>query len=212
MNVLRREYTSSYFDNWLLSEWQNSPRNRNRLKLLLKAKNCGKLLEIGCGKGRFLKLANKYFDIEGIDISAFAIHSIECLSSELIKIKNIEEDTILSNNYDVIAAFNLLEHLGKPSNVIYNIYNGLKERGVFVGSVPNNFGAIGGPFTSLTNFIDKTHCSTYSPSHWHRLFDRAGFKEIIFFGELLAGPNINFFIRNKAWKYLAFNLVFLCEK
>ena len=81
-----------------------------------------------------------------------------------------------------------------------------------IGSVPNKFGLTGNMATSVMNFVDRTHCSVHPPDYWNSAFEEAGFKKIIFFGEVLKNRNVNLYVKNKFWKYLSFNLVFVCRK
>jgi len=86
------------------------------------------------------------------------------------------------------------------------------EDGILIGSVPNNFGIIGGLVTALSNIFDKTHCSTYSPNIWYEYFTEVGFSEVSFFGEVTLGRNRSFYVKRKFWKFVSFNLMFVCER
>ena len=110
-------------------------------------------------------------------------------------------------------AFRILEHLKEPHLTVEKIYNSLRREGVIIGSVPNNFGLIGGFTTWFINtFIDKTHCSTYPPFYWSTLFKEAGFKKITFFGEVIFSRNLTKYVKRSFWKYVSHNLMFLCRK
>ena len=212
MAIVRMKYDKNYFETAFYKEAKNSQRNRNRLREILKHKNRGKLLEIGCGKGEFLKLAMEHFDVEGMDISEYAFIYLKGILGKRIHKANIENAVLKPGNYDVIAVFNLLEHLKDPRKVIKKLHKGLKQGGIIIGSVPNNFGLIGKMATSVMNFVDRTHCSVHPPGYWHSAFEEAGFKKIYFFGEVLKNRNSNMYVKNKFWKYLSFNLVFVCRK
>jgi 2-polyprenyl-3-methyl-5-hydroxy-6-metoxy-1,4-benzoquinol methylase len=212
MGVRRKQYDRDYYETPAYREIPNSRRNRNRLQEILAYKQGGKLFEIGCGKGGFLKLAERTFDVEGMDISKHAIASIKLFLRKKVRRGNIEEENLASDHYDVIVVFNVLEHLRQPGKVIEKIYHGLTKGGIFIGSVPHNSGLIGRAHTALTNLFDRTHCSTYPPHHWRASFRETGFRKIHFFGEVMLGRNFSLYIRNKFWKYVSFNLMFLCKK
>ncbi len=212
MSMSGKHYDQAYFENFSYREKLNSQRNRNRLQEILAYKKGGKLLEIGCGKGEFLKLTKQYFTVEAIDISEYVIDSIKPSFGNRVKKGNIEKINLTTEAYDVTAVFNILEHLKHPIITIKKIYHSLVQDGIMIGSVPNNSGLIGRSNTAISNFFDRTHCSTYPPSQWRVLFGQAGFRKINFYGETLLGRNRNYYIRHKLWHHLSFNLMFLCEK
>jgi 2-polyprenyl-3-methyl-5-hydroxy-6-metoxy-1,4-benzoquinol methylase len=179
---------------------------------LLGHKQEGRLLEIGCGKGGFLRLAENYFSVEGIDISQYAIDSVKHHFGERIRVANIEDFSIEPARYDVIIAFNLIEHLKRPGEAIPRVTNGLRGDGIFIGSVPYNAKLVGRIVTYFGNMIDRTHISTFSPDTWLKLFKQSGFSEEIFFGEVPFGRNHCRYLFGRYWPHLALNLMFLCKK
>ncbi|MGD8554990.1 MAG: class I SAM-dependent methyltransferase [Anaerolineales bacterium] len=189
-----------------------SQRNRGRLRLILSRKPGGRLLEIGCGRGALLEQAMKHFEIEGVERSPHAIDLLRDTFGDRVREANIEEEALDAETYDVVAVFNVLEHLKNPGKVIREINRALKLEGVMVGSVPNNSGILGTIHTALTNIFDRTHCSTYPPIQWKALFQDVGFREVEMFGEVMLGPNISTYIRNRIWNQLSFNMVFICRK
>ena len=190
-------------------EKNDSQRNKYRLKEILKHKTSGTLLEIGCAQGGFLKLAKEHFDVEGIDVSEFAVNCAK--KDHNVWVGDIQKIKLEENKYDVIVIFNVLEHLKNPSLAIANIYSALKKGGIVIGSMPNKAGVVGRVFTHIGNYIDKTHCSTYTPKKWERLFKKEDFN-VYFFGELMASRNNSKYVKGKHWKHFSFNLMFLCKK
>jgi len=211
MSTLRKNYGKSYFG-WPYSMFHDLPRNRNRLREVLKYKEEGRLLEVGCGKGEFLKLARSYFDVEGIEISKYAASHAKRFLGDKVEVKGIEKAELNKNHYDVVAVFNLLEHLEDPPLTIKKIYNSLKPEGVLIGSVPHNLGLVGGLATKISNVVDSTHLSTFPPSLWYALFNKVGFRSIKFFGETVVGINRSKYIKSRFWKYISATLMFVCIK
>jgi len=212
MSVKQKQYGREYYEGIIGKTANDSQRNRNRLQAILKIKKEGTLLEIGSGKGEFLRLAEAHFKIEGIDISEYAVDSSKNILNGRIRRENIERYNLLKNRYDVIAVFNVLEHLDKPNQVINKIYYALREKGLFIGSVPHNATLVGRIFTALTRIFDPTHISTYPPDRWNSLFKATGFQEIDYFGEIVLGKDFNVYLRNRLWKIFSLNLVFECVK
>ena len=212
MRIIKKEYDKNYFENDFYKEKPESQRNRNRLRELIRHKKSGKLLEVGSGEGNFLHEAQNQFDIEGIEFSEYATNNARIILGDKVSRGNIQNVNLQSAYYDVIVVFNLLEHLREPMKIINKLSDALKEDGILIGSVPNNFGIIGGLVTALSNIFDKTHCSTYSPDIWYEYFTEVGFSEVSFFGEVTLGRNRSFYVKSKFWKFVSFNLMFVCEK
>lgn len=212
MGIIKREYEEGYYEGPLTREAQNSQRNRARLAALLSRQPGGRLLEVGCGKGGFLRQAEKHFRVEGIDLSAYAVNRLKSHFGDKVNVFNIEQRPLQVSEFDVVIAFNVLEHLQQPGKVVDKLFHALTSGGVLFGSVPNNYGLVGGVATLLNNFFDRTHISTFTPETWERIFRQAGFTQVHFFGEITVGPNICRYINGQAWKYFSFNLMFLCDK
>ena len=212
MPLFRSRYGKDYFESFLFREKINSRRNQNRLQEILPYHNNGRLLEIGCGTGGFIDLAARHFDVECMDVSAYAINRLAERFGQRAHQGNIEEVTMPFERYNVIAAYNVLEHLRQPGIVLKKIYHSLTPGGILTGSFPNNFGLIGGLHTALTNLFDQTHVATYPPKRWRRLFADADFHPIRFYGEVMLGHNNSVNVHHAAWPYLSFNLMFVAVK
>jgi SAM-dependent methyltransferase len=207
------DYPPSYFSRWFRHEARCSQRNRQRVQSILKYRREGLLLEIGCGMGGFLAAARPFFHVEGIDLSPYAAAQAQArLPGVTIRQANIENAALPSEVYDAVCLYNVLEHLSQPEGAARKVFDSLKPGGIMAGSVPNNFSLVGGTVTRLSNLFDRTHVSTLSPETWCRIFARAGFNRVNFFGELLLGPNLSWYVRGRLWPSVSFNLMFLCEK
>lgn len=212
MPIIQHDFENGYHDRLLTRELPNSQRNRNRLRKLLVYQAGGRLLEIGCGKGGFLKMAESHFDIHGLDISQSAVKRIKAYFGDRVDVSNIEQQALPAGEFNVITVFNVLEHLRQPHQVVEKLFHSLAPGGILFGSVPNNFGLVGGIATQLSNFFDRTHISTYPPAAWQQIFQQARFSKVVFFGEVTFGPNASQYCHNRFWPYQSFNLMFLCSK
>ncbi len=212
MRIIQSDYENGYHEDLFMREMPGSQRIHKRLDLLLSYKQAGRLLEIGVGKAGFLQRAQQHFSVEGMDISHHAVDALLPYFGERVRRADIETQTLPRLRYDAIAIFNVLEHLRQPGPVIQKLQAALNGDGVMIGSMPNNFGLVGGLATRLSNFFDRTHVSTYTPDVWRGLFQQAGFAEINFFGEVTIGRNAAIYVRRPHWPYLSFNLMFVCRK
>lgn len=137
------EFDKSYF-NGKHSEYKNgydSLDNKFRwkyfIKELLKLKSKGRILDIGCAYGFFLKHLEN-FERYGIDISEHAIKKAKNISGVKFYVHDIEKKTIFKNNFfDAITAFDVLEHLNEPSKTLAEIRRLLKKDGVALFTFPD---------------------------------------------------------------------------
>jgi 2-polyprenyl-3-methyl-5-hydroxy-6-metoxy-1,4-benzoquinol methylase len=212
VSFFRQQYDRDYYEGIAYAGRPDSPRNENRLREVLAHKPGGRLLEIGCGKGAFLRLAERHFDVAGIDVSRYAVGCLKPYLGARVKVADVEQEELGADSYDVIAAFNVLEHLRKPGAVIHGIHRGLRGQGIVIGSVPNKSGPVGRVHSALTDLIDRTHCSTYPPHRWRALFREAGFTKIRFFGEIMLGRMWSTYVRHWLWPWVSLNLMFVCQR
>lgn len=107
----------------------------------------GKLLDVGCGDGIFLKEVQKYgFDVYGIDFdkksieiarNKFGLKNVYPLSLEDFSSYTKKENL----KFDIITTFEVLEHQDNPQNFIKIVRELLTENGYFVGTIPNRDGS-----------------------------------------------------------------------
>ncbi len=97
------------------------------------------ILDIGCGDGGFLSLANeKGFDAFGLEMDSRAVQ----IAKNIRKLENIEcgDWENLKNtgwkDFDVITLFDVLEHIASPYNLMKIVYNLLKPGGIVCITVP----------------------------------------------------------------------------
>lgn len=212
MKLIKRHYEEGYHENPLYRESRRSQRNDARLAVLRQAIPGGRLLEIGCGQGGFLRAARPFYEVECMDISSEAVKAIQAEFGDSAMQGNIAEAMLPSGHYQAIAAFNILEHLRQPVLVIQKLFNALSAGGVVIGSVPNNSGPVGTMVTRIGNFFDRTHVSTPPPAAWRAMFVQAGFAAVDFFGEVTIGRNRCVYVRAPWWQAVSFNLMFVCRK
>jgi len=206
MKLIKKDYDEAYFNTWLEKLLLERKFNEYKINLIRSTKPSGKLFEIGCGRGKLLNELKRYYAISGIDISSSAVlEASKLIGKNHLKVLDIEKESI-NGKYDIILAFDVLEHLKNPSKALFKIKKSLKKNGVFIFSVPNNYGLFGKLMTSFFNYIDKTHVSTYERDKWIRIMENAGFN-IEIYNEHLFGIS-----KYDMTKYFSFNLVIVAKK
>jgi 2-polyprenyl-3-methyl-5-hydroxy-6-metoxy-1,4-benzoquinol methylase len=111
-----------------------------RLKLIEKhAKGKGKLLDIGCGGGFFLKTAEERgWEPHGIDIVPdFVTFARNDLQLKNVHCRSLEELKYDKHFFDVIVLWDLIEHLPHPSKFLKTINRLLRPDGLLVIWTPN---------------------------------------------------------------------------
>lgn len=149
----------------------------------------GKLLDIGCAEGAFLKWAEKrHYKTYGVDISDFAIKEISYrkLSRTQLSVANINFLPFVDNYFDIITCFDVLEHLENPVIGLREISRCLRRQGLFVMSTPNiNSKGCTRKGENWHGNRNPTHLSLLSPERWIALIEQSNLKLIDIFYDCL---------------------------
>jgi 2-polyprenyl-3-methyl-5-hydroxy-6-metoxy-1,4-benzoquinol methylase len=134
-----------------------------KIRQLLKYKKGGKVLDVGCAFGYFaFHMKSIGFDVYGIDVSKYAIEKCK---------KNLTSNNFFVNDasnkfpfkkefFDIITAFDVIEHVKEYKIALKNIVSTLKNDGIFLLQTPlkikNKF------LKKIAIDRDKTHISILS--------------------------------------------------
>lgn len=125
-----------------------------RLDLIRKIKPSGKLLEVGCARGDFLRVARESFDVSGVEPNPELADS----SSQVAPVyRDIIERTPWKD-FDVVASFHVIEHVDSPRSFIRAAAERLKSGGLLVIETPN--------IDSLPFKILKSRWRQFIPEHY----------------------------------------------
>ncbi len=111
-----------------------------RLSALVEGLNSDKrLLDVGCGNGRFLYQINLHTKCKayGLDISPIAANSAKQSYGLDIFTGTVCECPFEEDSFDIITAWSYLEHVHKPSEELSAIYRLLKTGGTLVINTPD---------------------------------------------------------------------------
>jgi len=172
-----------------------------------------KILELGCGPGHLLGyLKSKNFDnIIGIDISK---EQLLIAKSKGLNVLEIDAIKFLSNSlekYDIIFAFDFIEHFTKEELVLLTslIYKNLNDNGLVIFRTPNGQGIFAGTII----YGDLTHQTILTPNSIVQLLKQAGFDKINCFENGPIPKNLKGIMRKILWGFFKsfLNLFRLCE-
>lgn len=105
-----------------------------RIKILKKYKKKGNLLDFGCGIGWFLEGAKNYYNVSGVEFS----DSIRKWLFKKLGIRTFKTlDDIKNEKYDIITAFDVIEHVPNPLDLLKQLKKKLKKNGIILIYTPN---------------------------------------------------------------------------
>jgi SAM-dependent methyltransferase len=98
-----------------------------------------RVLDIGCGNGRFLQyLGTKgNFELHGIEREGNSARRASRISKIRLLVGSLKQDTYSSNYFDAITLFHVFEHIDNPAEMLHIIENILKPGGILLMSFPN---------------------------------------------------------------------------
>lgn len=100
----------------------------------------GKILDIGCGKGNFLREFSKKFPLwklTGVEVSENALEFAKKRLSKAKLIEGLFDPKKINQKFDLIVSLGVLEHVENPVEFLKSISECLNENGVIFFDVPN---------------------------------------------------------------------------
>jgi 2-polyprenyl-3-methyl-5-hydroxy-6-metoxy-1,4-benzoquinol methylase len=98
----------------------------------------GKVLDVGCATGVFLKgMQNRGWQAFGIEPSDYAAHYAQERLNLDVKHDYLQADSYESNQFDLVTLWDVFEHLPNPEETLQIIHNILKPGGVLLLGLPN---------------------------------------------------------------------------
>ena len=134
------------------------------------------LLEVGAGFGLFCEEMHKRSFFERIS----AVEATQALSGTLAR-KKIEvfndlfERIVFENQFDVVVAFEVIEHITNPFRHLKKAHDVLKDKGLLILSFPNCDGFDIATLGKSSDSIDHEHLNYFNSVSITRLLNKAGF-------------------------------------
>lgn len=157
-----------------------------------------KVLDIGCSTGFFIEACKKKgWDTLGLELNPSAVNfgkkrGLNIQNSDFLKTK-------FKKKFDVICAFDVLEHLHDPMQVVKKAYKDLNKNGLLFVYVPNWQSAsrllLG---EENSHFIWPTHHLTYfTPKTLQKFLSNAKFETVFWETQGLDTYDINWYLNYK---------------
>ena len=98
-----------------------------------------RLLEVGCGSGDFLfEAQSQGFEVEGLEYSEHAAEQANRrLGAPRVHVGSLDTAPLPDNTYDVVAAFDVLEHVRNPRFCAELLYKSIKPGGIIALVTPS---------------------------------------------------------------------------
>ncbi len=154
-----------------------------RLRLVLRFRGSGRLLDVGTGDGHFLEYARRHFAAEGTELSRAGVR---LALDRQVTVWNgtLEELPLQAGAYDVVTLWHVLEHLPYPAADLARIRRLLAPGGHLVVAVPNEARLLDlqrllrrrhNPFRPCRPG-DEIHLTHFTPTTLAALLRRRGFR------------------------------------
>lgn len=157
------------------------------LARLLGLKSSGRLLDVGCGRGRWLKYIREHsrFQVEGVEPSPEAAAYGREIYGLTVVTGDLHSSAYPDGIFDVVYLRNVLEHIAAPQELRDEIHRILKPGGICAVHVPND--------ASITNTLKRAlyrtgsirefgslfyplHVTGFTPRSLDRIFRDGGFR------------------------------------
>lgn len=148
----------------------------NRLK---KYRHNSFLLDIGCGEGHFLQVAQAMrWDARGVEAAPFAVEVCRKFGVKNVDCVDPMHTQLPAGCYDIITMFEVLEHVACPRGLLSRIRDSLRKKGALVITTPN--------FSSITSrlcgknwsLVHKEHLFYYTPDSLKKMLLKEGFQVV----------------------------------
>lgn len=99
----------------------------------------GKVLDVGCGNGRFLKYLLQFgqFELYGTEMEGNSAKRASRIQEIKLKTGLLEPNDFPENYFDAVSLFHVFEHLTEPKETLNTIAKIVKPNGIAVFSFPN---------------------------------------------------------------------------
>lgn len=152
----------------------------SRARMFIKGGNGGRLLDVGCGDGKFLySMQQKGWIVDGIDFDSKAIQSAKIRYGLDLRHGDLTQAALPGSTFDVVTMSHVVEHLPEPAQVLAEIRRLLKPAGRLILTTPNVKSLGSQKFGSAWFGLDAPrHLNLFTPNALAKLAGQAGFQQV----------------------------------
>ena len=177
-----KELTDHYSSYSYGSDEYESPITIQRFNEILDEfepyRKTNKLIDVGCGRGRFLVEAKKRgWEVYGTE---FSDKAVQLCTEKGITMKQgvLNPNDFELGTFDVAVSFEVLEHINNPQSEMANIASLVRQGGLFYCTTPNFDSAMRyylGPDYNVITYPE--HLSYYTKKTLVKMVENQGFKK-----------------------------------
>jgi SAM-dependent methyltransferase len=150
----------------------------------------GRLLDMGCGLGFFLKAmsACQQWEAHGCEISPAAVrYARETLGLQNVMVGRLQDVNLQQHSFDIITMWDVLDHILNPDPLLARCHDLLKQDGMLFIRLPNVFNqllrarvkkAVRGMRPGVSYMMARDHFHHYSQKSIASLLERNGFRRV----------------------------------
>jgi len=138
----------------------------------------GKLLDVGCATGIFLEAAhNAGWQTTGIEPSIWAAEQAQLrVRSSQIVLGGLEDVDLQTSQYQVVTAWDVLEHVQSPTAALYRLRNWLAPDGMCFLNLPNASSLVARLSGAHWILLLREHLWYFSPDTIQKYLEKTGFE------------------------------------
>lgn len=179
IGYVEEEYQSGQYRDYVSSRAMKLQHFEARLRQLGDGVRPGRLLDVGCSCGYFLEVAAAAgFDVHGVEFSRSAIRAAAPSIQSRIVEGTLEQAATLGP-FDVISAFDLLEHVHDPHGFLRQCRALLAGGGTLVVSTPDTDHFLRPLMRARWPMLQPMqHLHLFSRRAMHQILEASGFRDI----------------------------------
>lgn len=96
------------------------------------------IIDVGCGTGSMLGMLGQFGQVQGIEMYPDAIATCHAIYGDAVPVQlgRIPDDLPTDSSFDLVGAFDVIEHIEDDFGVVKHIHDLLRPGGLFVVTVP----------------------------------------------------------------------------
>ncbi len=153
------------------------PAQLAKLAIVRRFRSSGRLLDVGCGAGFFVREASREgFSAEGIEFSHDAVEFGRREGAGNLTEGDFLDAHYTEGSFDIVTLWHVLEHLPRPVATLKKIRGLLAPGGLLVIAVPNFNSIQAGVFRARWYHLEvPRHLYHFSPAALRNLLEKEGF-------------------------------------